>query len=1008
MAFFVVWGLWWGGFLCTLPSFTSAQVIAPGGPSSGHTADRPGGGSLASDPPNFGPVRQSSPLSPAGSQEIEGRLKALEQADPARAAEIRKSLGQGERQPAREGVPKETKGSAESQSPKDIKKRGEEQEKKGDKPKEAKEKAEAKRQEGAKKSGEQQERKDDKSADEQGLAATRVEKPKSAIESLFAQGSLAEESFSVDQFGYDLFQREQAAFMPASGSLVGPDYVLGPNDQFLVTVWGLVEGTYEVRVCREGMVTFPRIGVVPVAGVSYGDLKNHIERAFSKYYKNFQLSVTMGQLRGIQVYIVGEVQKPGSYSLDSLSTMFNALFISGGPKKSGTLRDIRLLRSGKVIKHLDLYDFLLKGDKSQDIRLQDQDTIFVPLIGPVVGVGGHVYRPGIYELKGPAVLGDLIELAGGVRPTGYLTRVQVERIRAHEKKIVLDFDLSALPVGGEQGRPTAAKTQVPMQNMDYVRVFPISTVTQEAVALRGQVARPGLYQLKEGMRIKDVIRSLQDLLPDASLDYARVVRRNHQDLAPVVIPFSIGRAIAGATQDNLLLQNADEVIVFSQADFKDSPQVSVEGEVRKPGTFPLLKETRVSDLLYEAGSLTKDAYLRTAELVRVKPNREFERVYVDLSKAIQGDRGENLVLRDEDRLVVHSLWEPQFKKSVTVSGSVNKPGEFPLVEGMRISDLIFAAGGLKKNAYLNEAEIMRYQVVDKAKMQAHPIKMDLDGVLAGNPSDNLELQDYDHLIVKVVTFDIDRSVTVSGEVRFPGSYRIAKGETLSSVLKRAGGFTTRAFPKGAIFIRELVKRAEEEQIQKLSALHSQRISSESSALAMGGLEKPQADAQKELLASQRDFPQRLASQVTLGRMVVRVDLPEKLEGTPDDLILENGDSLEVPPIPDTVTVLGSVRNPTSLLYRNGTEANEYVRLAGGLTPDADWEGAYLVKADGSAVALYAPSYLSNHVQATAQVRNGARYDDAMLVERGDTIVVPLKVEVKTRPAPIWQSVPEPR
>lgn len=955
-------------------------------------------------PLKFNPLAQAdSPesLPQTGLHEVEGRLKALEQSDPARAAEIRKALGQGDRQRAEELLLKETKGKAEAQNQQETKKPAEEPEKKGERRKEAKGKTETKKQQEVKKPREEEQaQEDEKEPESPGAAVTESEKVRSAIELLFAQGSLAEESFVVDQFGYDLFQGEQAAFTPAGGALVGPDYVLGPDDEFAVAIWGLVEGSYTVRVSREGTVVFPRVGEVSVAGVSYGDLKRHIERAFSKHYKNFQLSVTMGQLRGIQVFIVGEVQKPGSYSLSSLSTVFNALFASGGPKKSGTLRDIRVLRNGKVVRHLDLYDFLLKGDKSQDIRLQDQDTVFVPLIGSVVAVGGHVYRPAIYELKGPSTLEDLLVLAGGVRPTGYLTRVQVERIHAHEKKVVLDFDLRASQGGSDGGRINGEHARIPVQNMDYVKVFPINTAPQEVVTLRGHAARPGLYQLKPGMRIKDVVKSFQDLLPDTALEYARIIRRSQLDSSPVIIPFNLRRAITGQAEDNLPLQDLDEIVIFSQADFKDFPQAAVQGEVRKPGTFPLFKETRIGDLLYEAGSLTKDAYLKRAELLRVaEPTRDLQRVYVDLRKVLEGDPGENLVLKDEDVLIVHSIWEPQFKKSVSISGSVNKPGEYPLVEGMRVADLIFTAGGLQKTAYLNEAELMRYRVVDKAKVQADPITIDLEKALAGDPSDNLELQDYDHLIVKVITFDIERSVTVSGEVRFPGSYRIFKGERLSSILKRAGGFTDRAFPKGAVFIRESVKRAEQEQTQKLSALHNQRLLSESSALALGELEEPQMEAQKEVLASQREFPQRLSSLITLGRIVVRVEAPEKLEGTPDDLVLEDGDSLEIPPIPVTVSVVGSVRNPTALLYQKGAEIMDYIRRAGGLTVDADWEGAYLLKADGTAVALHSVTGYVDHARFPSV--NGVE------VEQGDAIVVPPRVDIRTRPVPVWQAVPDP-
>jgi protein involved in polysaccharide export with SLBB domain len=270
--------------------------------------------------------------------------------------------------------------------------------------------------------------------------------------------------------------------------------------------------------------------------------------------------------------------------------------------------------------------------------------------------------------------------------------------------------------------------------------------------------------------------------------------------------------------------------------------------------------------------------------------------------------------------------------------------------------------------------------------------------LARDPAHNVLLKEFDTLVVRPIPESaIGWAVELKGEVKHPGVYTIQRGERLSSVLRRAGGLSPRAYPKGAIFIRESVKKAQQEHLHKLAALHNLRLSMESTALALGGLDQPQAEAQKELVATLRTVPEQLVQHVTLGRMVVRVDSPEKLEGTPDDLVLEPGDSLEIPPVPLTVSVLGNVRHPTALLYREGEEAMSYVRQAGGLTPDADWENAYLIKADGSAVALSGGN-LSNHLDPAAE--------GLARIEPGDAIVVPPKVEVRTRPAPTWQAVPD--
>lgn len=633
-----------------------------------------------------------------------------------------------------------------------------------------------------------------------------------------AKARAAEASVKLSQFGYELFTASGQSFEPSEVSLVGPDYMLGPGDEFVVTLWGLIDGHYKARVSPEGMVVLPKIGEVPVSGIPYGGLKAHLERAFAKNYKNFQLSVSMANLRGIQVFVVGGVQKPGSYPLHSLSTVFHALFASGGPTKAGSLRDVRVLRQGKVVANLDLYDFLLKGDKSRDVRLQDQDTIFVPLIGPVVAVTGEVNRPAIYEIKGPATLKEALDLAGGVRPTAYLSRVQIERIQAHEAKAVIDLDLSRAsgkPVtpGADAARGHLLET--PIHGMDLVKVLPINPAVQGVVHVKGHVVRPGPYQLRPGMRISDVVQGLGDLRPNAYME-AELARYS-----------------------------------FS-------------------------------------GS---------------KPSMEI--IPIDLAKALAGDTSHNLLLKNLDSLTVRPIPESE----------------------------------------------------------------------------------------------LHREVMILGEVVRPGLYAVQRGERLSSLLRRAGGFTSRAYPKGAVFIRESVKTAQQADLHKLSALHSQRLSAEASALALGGLDKPQAEAQKEVLSIQKQAPEKFSAQVTLGRMVVRVDVPDKLEGTSDDLVLEPGDFLEIPSLPTTVSVLGSVRNPTALLYREGVEPSEYVRAAGGLTSEADWEGGYLLKSDGSAVALFAaPAGFGT---------GGHRPFDTPRVEVGDAIVVPPRVEIRTRPLPMWQAVPDP-
>ncbi|MBI5855055.1 MAG: SLBB domain-containing protein, partial [Nitrospirae bacterium] len=721
-------------------------------------------------------------------------------------------------------------------------------------------------------------------------------------DSPFTKAIEPELSVEIESFGYSLFQGTGAApAAPGTQVPVSSDYILGPDDEFTVTVWGQMDGVYKVHVNREGEAIFPRIGALPVAGLSYGELRTYLARAFTQQFKSASISVAMGQLRSIQVFVVGEVQKPGVYTMGSLSTVLSALFASGGPTKTGTLRDIRLMRNGKVVAQIDLYDFLLKGDKSQDQRLNDQDTVFVPLVGPVVGVAGHVQRPAIYEIKSTSSLGDVLTLAGGIRPTGYLARVQLERIAAHQKRVAIDLNLTTAPVGQNGMTPVSNRNEsdvlhTVLQNMDLVKVYPISPVLQKVVYLKGHVLRPGPYELKAGMKINEVVAGPLDLLPDAFFDYARIVRYSGPERTRQVLPFRLLRAFAGDPTSNLELQALDELEIYSKEELKALPTVAIAGEVRKPGTYPLLR-------------------------------------------------------------------------------------------AMRVGDLIVAAGGFQRLASLKQAELTRYSVQD-GKSSASTVIIDLDKAVAGDPQHNVELQELDALAVRPVPeSEVGRSVTVQGEVKLPGQYWTTRGERLSAVLKRAGGFTERAYPRGLVLIRESTKMVQQTEIQKYVAAQKQRLTSEAAALISGagggGIQGSQSLAEQAALTAQTQALDQLAARLTPGRVVVKMTSIDQLEGTVDDILLEPGDQITIPQIPTTVTIIGAVRNSTSVLHRTGLAMDDYVRQAGGYTEESDKGNIYLVKADGSSES----SWLKfKHMEA------------------GDTIVVPQKTEAKTRPLPFWQSI----
>ncbi len=344
---------------------------------------------------------------------------------------------------------------------------------------------------------------------------------RSPIEQIFGGDPLqTRPSRDLRQFGYDLFREPVSTFAPVTDAPVGPDYILGPGDVMQAYLWGMVDNVLTLQVNRQGEIFVPRVGTIPVWGMPLGEVRRVIHDQLSRQYAGFRMSLNLSALRSIQVFVIGEVAQPGVYTVSSLSSMVHALFAAGGPSKLGSLRTIRLIRNNRTIGTLDLYDFLLRGERARDFRLESGDTVFVPPIGPVVGVAGNVKRPAIYELIGMTRIGDMFQMAGGVSPTGYLQRVQIERVKPHTEKLILDLRLDDLTTG------TRAPNNLQVEDGDLIKVFPIDTRIYNVVFLEGSVRRPGEYELKNGMRLGDLLPPAE-VLPEAYVDRIEVIRTRH-------------------------------------------------------------------------------------------------------------------------------------------------------------------------------------------------------------------------------------------------------------------------------------------------------------------------------------------------------------------------------------------------------------------------------------------------------------------------------------------------
>ncbi|MFH1625181.1 MAG: SLBB domain-containing protein, partial [Pseudomonadota bacterium] len=516
------------------------------------------------------------------------------------------------------------------------------------------------------------------------------------------------EEKSIKQFRYDTFSSIVSSFAPFRGFPAPPDYTIGPGDRLTVYLWGGINDVIPVVVDRDGTINLPFVGSLAVSGLRFSELKGFLSKHFSRYEKLISVYATLDQLKSIQVFIAGEVQFPGSYQVSSLSTVYNALFASGGPTKKGSLRDIQLIRGDRIVSRSDLYDFLLEGKKSKEVEMQPGDTIFVPRIGPVIGITGEVKAPAIYEIKEDSVsLKELLELAGGISDATYLKRIQIERVIAHQEPVVMELDISP---------PEGDAIRTPLKDRDLVKVFSILMEIKNVVYLEGHVKRPGRYALKPGMKISDLIPSYDVLLPEPFTGYGEITRLVPPDYHSEVVSFNVGELLKGNPKENLELREQDRVVIFSEEQMKGLPKASVNGEVAYPGEYRLFRNTRVTDLIYMAGNLNKEAYLPRAEITRfIKGKKSVtpKQIYVNLEEALNNNPDHNILLQEDDMLFVRRIPSWDLKKIVTIAGNVKFPGDYSLEKGDRLSDLIERAGGCTEDAFIEGA----YLVKDSARRE---------------------------------------------------------------------------------------------------------------------------------------------------------------------------------------------------------------------------------------------------------------------------------------------------
>jgi len=498
---------------------------------------------------------------------------------------------------------------------------------------------------------------------------------------------------SLDQFGYSVFAATVSSFAPVTNVPVGPDYVIGPGDQLNIYTWGRINQVISATVDRDGSITVSGIEPLQVGGLTLSQAKNLIEGRMEQT-SGLHVHLTMGQLRTIQVLVVGAVSQPGSYTVSPLSKVSNALIAAGGVTKIGSLRRVEMRRGNQVIKQIDYYNLLLRGDNSDDGFLQTNDVVFVPAIGPVVGVIGDVQRPAIYELKTRGeTLRQAMRLAAGAGPFSDTDRVQVLRADAKRRLIAVDVDYA------REG------TSFSLRDGDLVKVFHMQTLHRDTVTLTGNVHRPGEFQWRPDMRVSDLIKLGDGVNLHTYFKYARIDRMIYPSMRQKVVPVDLIKALesSGAGPADLTLEPLDQLDIFNEDSLREAPVVSISGEVLVPGTYPLNPSTQLSDIIYMAGGFKEDADRAKIQLVRTRivngGQARFVRMDVDYADKHNGKPVSNpsLETKDEIYVSVASGWHPPW--TVTVQGEVMRPGTYPIGRHDNLASVLERCGGFTSNAF---------------------------------------------------------------------------------------------------------------------------------------------------------------------------------------------------------------------------------------------------------------------------------------------------------------------
>lgn len=821
---------------------------------------------------------------------------------------------------------------------------------------------------------------------------------------------------SSEYFGYNVFTGDPELFQQSYNESVDPNYVIGPGDEVVIMLWGETESLEEYIVSKDGYLFIKNIGQVFVNGITLQKLEKKLSKLLIKVYSTlspasgspttfFDLSLGSQVLRPTRIFILGELDQPGAYAVKSSTSLFTSLYYFGGPNNKGSLREINLVRNGKKIANIDFYDFLMTGNKIDDIRLQRDDIVFIPTRKKTIFVKGEINRPAIYELKEKEGLKELLEFSGGVNATTYMKRIQIDRIIPPEDRNNLGIDRTLIDV--PLNEYLNSSENFTLQDGDIIEFFTISDLRMNTITINGAVGRPGSYDLGKGLKISELIQKADGLLGDVFMERADILR-TYSDGTEAQLDINLKAALNGDSKHDVSLLSNDIITIYRLSEMLYKTDVSIDGHVQTPLTMPFREGMQVIDLIFLAGGFQNDehlknTYFKRAELTRY--NDDYLTQYVipfKLDSVLVGESIAQMELKMGDNIRIYSTEEVigEMRNEVTVEGFVKRPGPYTLYNEMKLSDLLFMAGGFQDSTHLNSTFLHRADIIrlkdDLTTREIIPFI--LSDVLDMDKNFDPYLEDEDIIrIYSSTMFDYVSNVTIEGVINKPGVYDLKENMTLRDLLLEAGGVETDIFRYRVDVARIDPSNIREDSYAKIITIdldNSQNIfkidnqNKESIKL----IQKIALPLEPYDLITVRPDPYfKTQGKVSInglvyypGEYVIKnpnekiTDIIQRAGGLRPDaypqastlirngeligisfekiikrpnsnlnFIVNEGDSISIGFRPSLVKIEGEVNSPGNYQYFKGKRINDYVKIAGGFTRDASRFSTFVRYPNGS-------------------------------------------------------------